>query len=783
MRSAGPQIARDLAAAGLLALMATATASPAIAQSQDSVVWVHLVADSVTARVPRAAPALGADALARRARQRIPIFENDAPIPSELVARLEDAGLRVRHTSRWLRAVSGTADPAALARIEALPFVARVGPVRSIRVPPPPIEPIAPPAAAPAAPPDTFYGRSLAQVRQIGVPIAHELGFTGAGVRIALLDTGFRTEHEALVELPVVAARDFIQGDDVVSNQAGDPSGQDSHGTQVWSVLAGNEPNELIGPAYGAEFLLAKVDHLTLEPRADEDRWVAAIEWADSLGAQVVNSSLGYFVFDDFAYSYSDLNGDSALATRAADEAARRGILVVNSAGNGGPATRTLSVPADADSALAIGAVDAAGNVASFSSRGPTADGRIKPDLAARGVSVSLVAPGTLQDYTTSNGTSFASPLIAGGAALVVEAWPDLGPIAVLRALLLSAPVRPPNNDVGFGVPDVASAILFPQGLTPLASAGNGAGQRILTLAPSFAWSVPVLHPLARPVRYRVQIASDAAFQNVVAEDTAVDAQLVTLSRPLRSAPGLWWRVIAETAPGVIRQTMPVGPFSMAPWVELVTLNDPEGVFVTNPTPTLVWDPLPAPAPIGPLVYKVDVFAASNGMVIQSIAGVEDTIVTVPEPLPFNQPLRWRVIVETRAGVVDTVENTAPFVVASTTAPPVTLLYQNFPNPFPRTGASQTAVWFDLSVRTRVSLSVYDLRGRLVRRLIPDARQGCSGLLQLDAGVYGRDGDATCVSTRWDGRTDSGETMPTGVYLIRLTTDEGSHTVRTLFRP
>ena len=221
----------------------------------------------------------------------------------------------------------------------------------------------------------------------------------------------------------------------------------------------------------------------------------------------------------------------------------------------------------------------------------------------------------------------------------------------------------------------------------------------------------------------------------------------------------------------------------MAPWVRLVTLNDPDGVFVSDPSPTLVWDPLPAPDPIGPLVYKIDVFAAGSGLVIQSIAGIEDTTVSLPEPLPFNQALRWRVIAESQGGVTDTVQNAAPFVVVSTAAPPVTLLYQNFPNPFPRPDASRTTIWFDLSVRTRVVLAIYDLRGRLVRRLIPDARQGCTGRLQLDVGVYGRDGDPACVSTTWDGRTDAGEAMPAGVYLIRLSTDEGSHTVRTLFRP
>ncbi|HUF13682.1 MAG TPA: S8 family serine peptidase [Longimicrobiales bacterium] len=755
-----------------------------LAQAADSsVVWVYLergVADAV------ARPALGAESLARRARQGIPIYDNDAPLPDDLLRDLEDAGLRIRHRSRWLRAVSGAADAVALERIRALPFVARIAPVASLGIPPvPPLPDRAVlPDAAPVAPPDSFYGLSLEQVRQIGVPAAHDLGFTGTGVRVALLDTGFRTDHEALDGLPVEAARDFIQGDDVVSDEPGDPTGQDRHGTQVWSALAADAPGELIGPAYGAEFLLAKVDHLTLEPRADEDRWIAALEWADSLGAQVVNSSLGYFEFDDFTYTYSQLNGDSAAATRAADEAARRGILIVNSAGNEGPAPRTLVVPADADSILAIGAVNAAGSLASFSSRGPTADGRIKPDLVARGVSTWLAAPGTLDQYTTGSGTSFAAPLVAGGAALVVEAWPDMGAMAALRALQLSGSIQPPNDSMGHGIPNIASAILFPQGIEALETPGTGAGQEVATLAPSFAWSVPVLHPAARPVLYRLQVARDRQFADVVFEETVVDAQVLTLSRPLPTEPSLWWRVVAETAPGVVRTSIPVGPFSMPPWVRLVTLNDPEGVFVSDATPLLVWDPLPAPSPIGPLEYDVEIIAAGSSEVIQSITGITDTTALVTEPLPFNVPFRWRLIVRTAAGPVDTVQNAAPFVVVSSAAPPVTLIYQNFPNPFPRPGTSSTTIWFDVSRRTRVSLAVYDLRGRLVRRLIPDVRQGCTGdRRQLDAGAYGRDGDPECVATEWDGRTDAREVMPAGVYIIRLTTDQGSHSIRTLFRP
>ncbi|HEX6587482.1 MAG TPA: S8 family serine peptidase [Longimicrobiales bacterium] len=758
------------------AFAALAFAAPLAAQQADSVVWVWLD----DAAFPADAPAAVAPAsLARRARTGVGTFDNDAPIPDTLVRALEDAGLRVRHRSRWLRAVSGAADAAALGRVRALPSVARVTPVASLA--PPPVPADASGFASSAAPPSGFYGIAYEQVAQIGVPLAHDLGLTGAGVVVALLDTGFRDDHVALAGLDVIATRDFIQGDSVVENESGDPASQHNHGTQVWSALAGHAPDEFVGPAYGASFLLAKVDHVTLEPLTDEDRWVAAIEWADSMGADIVSSSLGYRCFDTgFCWTDADLNGDSAPSTIAADEAARRGILVVTAVGNEGAGD--LIAPADGDSVLAVGAVDANGTLATFSSTGPTGDGRIKPDLVARGVTTWLANPGSTTSYVQSQGTSFATPLVAGAAALFLEAWPALGGMDAYRALLASGSVQPANASVGHGLPDIASAILFPRGIVPVADAQNRAGGVMTTLAPSFRWNVPLLHAGAGSVEYVVQVARDAQFTDIAASDTVVDAETTILERPL-AAGTYWWRVVARTEQGVVRSSAATGPFTMSPWVRLVTLNDPAGIFIDDPTPELAWDPLPAPPPIGPLVFDVNVVAASSGALVAETNGVNDTTLTVVDPLQFNVSYRWRVVTRTAGGAVDTTTSVGPFVVTSAVAPPATLLYQNFPNPFPRGDQSITTIWFDLHDATRVQLAVYDLRGRLVRRLIPDALEGCSDEVRLAAGTYGRIGDSPCVATTWDGTTDQGEIMPAGVYIIRLITESGSHSVRTLFRP
>lgn len=762
-----------------LAALNAVAAGPVAAQQGESVVWVWLDAAAFPADAPAAA-AVGAASLARRARAGIALFANDAPVPDQLVGALEQAGLRVRQRSRWLRAVSGEADAATLERVRALPFVARVTPVATLAVPPLPGAPY--PVAPAHRPPPEFYGVTYDQLAQIGVPVAHDLGFTGAGVVVALLDTGFRLDHVALSDLDVVATRDFIQGDSVVENQAGDPPGQHNHGTQVWSALAGHVPDEFVGPAYGASFLLAKVDHLTDEPRADEDRWVAAIEWADSMGADLVSSSLGYRCFDTgFCWTDADLNGDSAPSTIAADEAARRGILVVTAAGNEGPGD--LIAPADGDSVIAVGAVDANGNVAGFSSTGPTGDGRIKPDLVARGVATWLVNPATTTTYMQSQGTSFATPLVAGGAALFMEAWPALGGMDAYRALLLSGSEAAPGTSIGAGLPDIASAILFPRGIRTTPDAQTGRGGVLTSLTPRFTWDVPLLHPGAGMVQYILQVARDSQFGDVVAADTVVDAEAVTLARPLAAGTGYWWRVQAHTEPGVVRSSHATGPFEMASWVRLVTLDDDEGLFINDPSPLLVWDPLPAPAPAGPLNYDVEVISATSGEIAYRAPLVEDTSLTVDEPLAFNVPYRWRVITRTANGAIDTTQSRAPFVVSSAVAPPVTLLYQNFPNPFPRGDVPITTIWFDLRETTRVSLAVYDLRGRLVRRLIPDALEGCTESVRLAAGTYGRVGDSPCVATTWDGTTDDGTVMPPGIYIIRLSTESGTHSVRTLFRP
>ncbi len=307
----------------------------------------------------------------------------------------------------------------------------------------------------------------------IGTPILHDLGIVGRGVLVGMLDTGARWRvHEALRTRDVVAEHDFINNDDVTANQSGDVSAQDTHGTLTFSVIGGYYPGKLIGAAYGASYLIAKTELFPAEVRAEEDYWAAGIEWMEGLGADVVSSSLGYDVFDDhtgYFWSSGDFDGRTSVVARAAARAARLGVVVVTAMGNegnGDGVTGTLLTPADADSILSVGAVSFSRYLSGISGTGPTNDGRTKPDLVAPGVGVTCAVPGTAS-YSTATGTSLATPLTAGAAALLLSVRPELTPIGVRDALRSTAdsidavnyPVLP-NDFTGWGLVNAAKAVL-----------------------------------------------------------------------------------------------------------------------------------------------------------------------------------------------------------------------------------------------------------------------------------------------------------------------------------
>lgn len=387
----------------------------------------------------------------------------DLPVSDVYVRQVAAMGARLRGTSRWLNGVSVAATPAVIRRLATLPFVRSIAPVAVYRRPL--VEPLAddaqPKRLTTAEAFRLSYGASLTQLAQMHVPDLHDLGLSGRGVLIAMLDTGFLLDHVAFDSLRtrVIAQRDFINGDTNTANEPGqDSSGQHDHGTETLSTVGGYAPGSLIGPAYGARFLLAKTETVAFEQQVEEDWWMRAIEWADSMGVDVVSSSLGY---NDW-YQYADMDGHTAVTTQAANIAASRGIVVVNAMGNEGQSFwQKMIAPADADGAISIGAVDSTGTRASFSSIGPTYDGRIKPDVVAMGVGVRVADPHNPTRFVRSNGTSFSTPLVAGVAALLLEVYPTWTPEQVKDALRRTAhQASTPDTLRGWGVVNALEAYL-----------------------------------------------------------------------------------------------------------------------------------------------------------------------------------------------------------------------------------------------------------------------------------------------------------------------------------
>ncbi len=396
-----------------------------------------------------------------------PLTEDDLPPYEEYVQSVEAAGARIATQSRWLNAVSITADASTIERLKLLPFVSAIESVRRYKKPQ--IIP-APFARSQESPPlvsayGLDYGTSLEQMEMIRVPEVHDIWIDGTDIMVGMLDNGYRWRvHEVFASTNVFGEYDVINGDSLTENSATDPSGQDGHGTSTFSTLGGFREGALIGPAFNAAFLLAKTEVNGSETQIEEDYWVEGLEWLESRGASVVSASLGYLDWDDgTAYSWEngDLNGRTAVTTRAAAAAAKRGIVLVTAMGNEGPGIGSLIAPADADTVISVGAVSYASTVAGFSSSGPTSDQRIKPDIAAPGVSVYCANRAGVATYERANGTSLATPLAAGVAALVRSARPELTPVQVRDALRSTADNTVlPDNRRGWGLIDAWKALL-----------------------------------------------------------------------------------------------------------------------------------------------------------------------------------------------------------------------------------------------------------------------------------------------------------------------------------
>jgi hypothetical protein len=438
-------------------------------------VWIFFVDrdESATHRSLNPEAFVSGRSLHRRSKTRAKhdlIDVSDLPVDEEFVSTLRGLPVSIRHRSKWFNAVSADISPAVLPLIIDLPFVRNVDLVaqrkrdRHHEIPP---REVSTQDRKSMHGSRLDYGLSFDQLEQINVPVLHDSGFSAAGVLVGVFDNGFRLlEHEAFDSLRIVATYDFVDmKESVVPNNPSSSFG--SHGINTLSAIAGFRQGELVGPAYGASYLLARTENDSSETPFEEDNWVAAMEWADSLGVDVTSTSLIYREYDSPfpGWTWQDMDGNTTLITRAADMAVAKGIIVVNAAGNFGesvvPGQNTLGAPADGDSVLTVGAVDEAGNRASFSSVGPTTSIplRIKPDVMARGVNVRAASGVNSGTYINTGGTSLACPLAAGVAALLVEMFPNSGPTEIMDAMRTTASqAYSPDNLMGWGILDAAAA-------------------------------------------------------------------------------------------------------------------------------------------------------------------------------------------------------------------------------------------------------------------------------------------------------------------------------------
>ncbi len=406
--------------------------------------------------------------IARRTRYNIPIDEKDLPVNQTYIDSLKNLGFKIVNVSKWLNSVSVfSADSLLIKKVNKFSFVKSSGfnmkkdlnKKKNLLVKSQlkqfGIQSIDSSLAL-------QYGNSYTQIKLHNGQLMHQAGYQGQGVQIAILDGGFYKVNELpafdslRINHQILGTRDFVDGDLEVYDT-------ETHGMMVLSTMAGNIPGQLLGTAPKASYWLLRSEQTESEYIIEEHNWVCAAEFADSVGVDMINSSLGYNNFDDntTSHTYADMDGNTTMISRGADIAARKGILVVIAAGNeGSNSWHYISAPADADSVLTIGAIMRDGKRAYFSSYGPSSDKRIKPDVCALGLPA--VVSGANGQVTYASGTSFSSPIMAGLVACLWQAHPQLNNMEIIDVIKRSSTqFSMPDSSLGYGIPDIYAAHIY----------------------------------------------------------------------------------------------------------------------------------------------------------------------------------------------------------------------------------------------------------------------------------------------------------------------------------
>jgi subtilisin family serine protease len=414
---------------------------------------------------------LSAKAIARRTRYNISVDSTDLPVSRAYIDSIaKTPNVTILNTSRWLNQVLiQTTDAGALAKIQSFPFVKKSSPVASR--PAFPLEPedklneviteISSGANYRQSINENYYnyGNAFGQIHIHEGEFLHDNGFRGEGMTVAILDAGFSSYltspafDSVRLNNKVLGTWDFVKNEASVNEDH-------PHGMYCFSIMASNRPGVLVGTAPKANYYLFRTEEAATEYPVEEQNWAVAAEVADSLGVDLITSSLGYSTFDDPAlnHTYADMNGKNTMITRAADMAVKKGMIVTNSAGNSGASSwKYLIAPADGDSVFAIGAVNVNGQVAGFSSYGPSADGRIKPDIAS--VGWNTVITNTAGNAVQGSGTSFSNPNIAGLITCLWQAFPEFSNMEILDAVKKhSSRYSNPDDRIGYGIPNMKAA-------------------------------------------------------------------------------------------------------------------------------------------------------------------------------------------------------------------------------------------------------------------------------------------------------------------------------------
>lgn len=437
-----------------------------LSTAQTEQAWIFFTAkENVETLLTTPEQFLSTRAIERKEKYNITIDERDIPISEDYIDTITNIdALTFLATSKWLNAVYVEGSYDTIVNLVDLDFVQSVFFMdRSLNT----SEKTSILTQAKSFSVNKFeevvafdYGFTTTQVEQINIDTLHDLGYTGAGILIGVMDSGF-------INVDTISAFDrawennqIVYGYDVeFDTEISFDESQDSHGTNVLSTMLGYVEGAFVGTAIDAQYALFKTEVVSSETPQEEAFWIAAAEKADSLGVDVINTSLGYSTFDDSKYDYAttDMDGETTFISQAAAIALEKGMLPVISAGNSGNSSwGIITAPADSASVLSIGAIDADGNKAGFSSTGPTADGRIKPDVVALGSDSIVINQNG--EISSANGTSFSSPIMAGAIACLWQAFPESNATEIMEMVKMSGHLyNNPNTDLGYGIPDFST--------------------------------------------------------------------------------------------------------------------------------------------------------------------------------------------------------------------------------------------------------------------------------------------------------------------------------------